>query len=256
MLKKQSLIHLIILFIVSSVLPAAAESITGNDTWHLSLTPFFLQRLVSAEITASEPENTGASGLAFSEEFLNRNTQGRKIQLAAKNKDWSLFAHYHLNAVPSQQHTAGTTLSDLRAQITKLGASYHFATWYKTDFEVLVGTRYKNNAYRSSPSVGKQGRRIDHDEWWRNTFVGLRFFNRISKNWSFVGRGDVALSNGGKDLGWNVAAMFDYSLNEWGSFYFGYKLLALDDENIDTGMERYNYNALEQGPFVGLSIHW
>jgi len=241
---------------ICTALPAAAGSIVNGDSWHLSIAPFprLGKNLEGMPSIASEK---GPPELAFTGDFLENDPHGRQVQLKARKEDLTFFANYRYidPDLPTGARTEDDLL-DLRAQITRLGASYRFATWNDTDFEVLAGRRYRAEDIPPEQKIEYYTRKIENDEWWRNTFVGLRFFNRISDNWSFVGRGDIVLGNGGTDIGWNAAAMFDYRLNDWGSFYFGYKLLALDDGNIDTGMERYSYDALQQGPFLGVTIRW
>lgn len=246
---------LIFVSAAATAFPAAAQQMTSGNVLNFGLAPFSLGNADFAGAAAIVPE-TGTTGLAFSDDFLEKGTAGRKIRLKAQRDNWTLFANYRY---PDSGPAAGAVpqheFPDLRAQITKLGASYRFATWKQTDFEVVAGTRYKPEDVRRTLYMGDHTRRTENDEWWRNTFVGLRFFTRISENLSFIGRGDIAQGHGEDDIGWNAVAMFDYRLGDWGSFYFGYKLLAMD-EAADTGMERYSYDALRQGPFVGLSLRW
>jgi len=236
--------------------PVVAETKTIPDDWRFTLTPFFLQGITIDRTSGNNPWS-GSLSLNFSDEFLESNSQGQKIHLKAQKNGWTLFADYQYSEPdPSAEMLPLYEPIDLKAQITELGASYRFATWNNTDFEVLAGTRYKNQDESAALDVERQTGLVENDEWWRNTFVGLRFFSHISENWTFIGRGDIGAGAGGKNIAWNVAAVFDYRLEDWGSFYFGYKLLAFDYNNVETGMERYAYDALEQGPFIGLNIRW
>ena len=49
--------------------------------------------------------------------------------------------------------------------------------------------------------------------------------------------------------------MFDYQFKDWGSAFFGYKLMDYDYES-GSGRDRYAYDALEQGPLAGLAYYW
>lgn len=247
---------LITLCMIGTAHQAVAETRSSSDDWRFTLTPFFLEGINIAGTSKISSWNESLS-LIFSKEFLESGSKGQKIHLEAQKNDWTLFADYqYIEPDPSAKMLPYYEPLDLKAQISELGASYRFATWNNTDFEVLAGTRYKNQDEPSALGIERQTGLIENDEWWRNTFVGLRFFSHISENWTFIGRGDIGAGAGGKNIAWNVAAVFDYRLEDWGSFYFGYKLLAFDYNNVDTGMERYSYDALEQGPFIGLNIRW
>lgn len=253
---KHFLFQLIIICMMGSVIPAAAETKSSSDDWHFSLTPFFLQGIIFDEQSHVDRQNRSQS-LSFSNDFLSSDSQGQKIKLQAQKNDWTLFADYQYDQPdPTVKILPESELLDLKAQITELGASYRFATWSSTEFEVLAGTRYKKQLTDPSFATRPQNQIVANDSWWQNTFVGLRFFSHISDKWTFIGRGDIGAGTNNNNIAWNVAAMFDYSLDDWGSFYFGYKLLDFDDKNVDTGRERYSYDALEQGPFIGFSIRW
>jgi hypothetical protein len=245
---------LYLLFLVTALPAAAAPT---EEPAGIRIGPAVPGVVQPDTLSLTDSASQGYSALKFSESFLESDADGRNMYLQSRNRNWTIFAHYlYINPYPAEvMPRPGGSLPDLRAQITSLGASYHFASWDSTDFEVLAGTRYR------IPDPGPYSAlephtRIDYDDLWRHSYAGLRFFSRLSENWRFIGRGDVALSNGGETIGWNVAAMFDRSLGDWGSFYFGYKILALGDENVDTGLERYSYDALEQGPFIGLTIRF
>lgn len=56
----------------------------------------------------------------------------------------------------------------------------------------------------------------------------------------------------GRDL---PAERFRYRFNDWGSVFAGWKWLDYDYET-GSGLNRYAYDARQQGPLAGLSIHW
>ena len=49
--------------------------------------------------------------------------------------------------------------------------------------------------------------------------------------------------------------MFDYRFRDWGSVFFGYKYMDFDYED-GSGVNRYAYDATQQGPLAGLAFYW
>ena len=47
-----------------------------------------------------------------------------------------------------------------------------------------------------------------------------------------------------------------YRFRDWGSVFAGYKWMDYNYDNGENGLDRYAYDATQQGPLVGLNIHW
>jgi hypothetical protein len=54
----------------------------------------------------------------------------------------------------------------------------------------------------------------------------------------------------------NAAATFDYRFRDWGSVFGGYRILSYDYDNGKSGTDQYAYDAVQQGPLLGISFHW
>ena len=64
-------------------------------------------------------------------------------------------------------------------------------------------------------------------------------------------RGDIGA--GGSDLTWSALAGIEFRLNQTASFEFGYR--ALDtDYATGSGPDRFEYDVLLHGPYVGLTL--
>jgi len=87
-------------------------------------------------------------------------------------------------------------------------------------------------------------------------FLGGRMSAALSENWTFIGRADYGVGSGDTNRIWNLSAMFDYRFKNWGSAFFGYKYMNYDYDNGIRGLEHYAYDATQQGPLIGLAIHW
>ena len=91
------------------------------------------------------------------------------------------------------------------------------------------------------------------DDWW-HPFWGLRVWQRLSDNWSFVARGDIGYA-ASDNKATNGSALIDYRLNSWGSVFAGYRYIDFDYDD-GSGSDRYAFQAAQQGPLVGLNIRW
>ena len=76
----------------------------------------------------------------------------------------------------------------------------------------------------------------------------------FAEDWRLIGRADIG--TGGSELVWILLGLFDYRFTNWGSVFFGYKVLDYDYDNELSGTERYVYDATLQGPLVGISFYW
>ena len=121
-------------------------------------------------------------------------------------------------------------------------------------WEVLGGARYTKQDLDVSIKNGPD--LINPDEDWWVGFFGGRFSAQLSKNWTFVGRGDFGVGAGKTNRIWNFVGMFDYRFKDWGSVFAGYKYMNYDYENSDMGKDHYAYDASQQGPLLGLNIRW
>jgi len=256
MQKTLSLFLLIILGLTATAFPAAAAGNSTPDNTGFSLSTL-LPKIITAASTWSREPASVATDLDFPGKFLENNSRDPEKHIRAGNNDWTLFADYqNIDSDPLSGMHTHDEIMDLKAQITEMGASYRFATWYETDFEILAGKRYTDEDNTSSLSAAVQNGNSANEEWWQNGYVGLRFSTRLTGNLTFIGRSDIGAAKDGHDPAWNAVAMVDYNPGDGTSFYLGYKILDFDVADADTDMELYSYDALRQGPFVGFSFRW
>ena len=138
----------------------------------------------------------------------------------------------------------------------ELGAAWAFQESASTRWELLMGARYTDQDVTAKidltspiPDLNQKLRPEGGDDWWHG-FGGVRVFQALSDNWTFIGRGD--LGYGGSDnSAINLSALFDYRFRDWGSAFVGYKYLEYDYESSD-----YGYDAKQQGPLLGLNFYW
>ena len=168
----------------------------------------------------------------------------------------SLFAEYqYVDLAPTAEGPMGTELNiGFKDTIAELGVGYWVAGTERTDWEVIGGTRYTKQDMSVSVKGGPKLVNVD-ESWWVG-FFGGRFSADLSKNWTFIGRADFGVGSGDTNRIWNLVGMFDYRFRDWGSVFAGYKWMDYNYDNGELGLDRYAYNATQQGPLLGLNFHW
>ena len=251
-MKKIVDIAIVSLFSLSLSGNVFAGTNSTDDEWHFMVAPLFLWGL-NIDATTEIGPVTAPLNLDFKDDVLENLAAVFTIHFEARKKDWTIFAEYQYAELdPSMATPVGTTADiNFTDQLGEIGVAYKVGTFGINDIEILGGARYTRQDIDVKLNPGPQ--LVDVTEHWWDGFAGLRIFTHISDNWTFIGRGDIG--GGGSDLIWNVAAMFDYQFKNWGSVFFGYKWMDYDYEN-GSGMDRYAYDALEQGPLAGLAFYW
>jgi len=246
-------------FMVGSLLLASysVSAEAGNDNeWEFSLAPLFLWGM-GINGTSTVGPSTANLELEFKDLFENLEAVFT-VHFEAQKGDLSLFAEYQYSSVdPEAELPTGETVGiSFKNTLAELGVAYRVSESISTDWEVLGGIRYTKQelGVGGLPSPPLPVDSINVDEDWVDGFVGGRVKTRFAENWSFIGRGDIGA--GGSDLVWNLVGMFDYRFKNWGSVFFGYKILDYDYDNDKSGADRYAYDASQQGPLAGLNFYW
>jgi hypothetical protein len=132
------------------------------------------------------------------------------------------------------------------------GLAYAVSKSGKTKWEVLGGLRYTRQELGANgiPSPPAPVSALSTEENWTDVFAGGRVLVGFADKWQFIGRADAGA--GGSDLVWNLVGMFDYRFADWGSAFFDNKIMDYDTD--ESGVDRYVYDAGQQGPLAGLNI--
>jgi len=233
---------------------SAADEFASDDEWQFTLSPMFLWGMSmngDSQIGAADvPLN-----LEFTDDVLSNLHAVFTVHFEAKQGDWTLFSEVQYVDLEPTTKISGTPVTvdvTFKNTMVELGAARRVAQFEKTDLELLFGARYTKQQNHTKALNGTT--LVDVKEDWWDGFVGGRVITRISENWKFEGRGDIGA--GGSDLVWNLAAFLDYRFKDWGSVFAGYKYMDYDYENSDRGTSHYAYDATQQGPLLGLNIHW
>ena len=227
------------------------------DEWEFSLAPLFLWGM-SIEGTSAVGPSSGDLDLDFKNDVLENLEAIFTVHFEARQGDLALFAEYqYADLGPETELPSGRKVNvGFKNTIVELGAAYRFSQTVSTDWEVIYGVRYTKQelAIGNLPSPPLPASSLNVDEDWYDGFVGGRVGTKLSENWSFLGRADVG--TGGSDFVWNLVGMVDYRFKNWGSVFVGYKILDYDYDNGKSGLDRYVFDAREQGPLAGLNFYW
>ena len=250
---RQPILNLVLAAGMLSGSAAAYAAESSESAWEFELTPMFLWGMSINGTSEVGPVELPLN-IDFTDGVLENLDAVFTLHFEAKKKDLTLFTEIqYADLTPSAQIPGGPSIGvDFENTLFELGAAYRVATTGSTDWELLGGARYTRQQLNATVKNGGPTL-ADVDESWWDGFVGGRVITRLSPKWTLMGRADIGA--GGSDLVWNIAAFADYRFNDWGSVFAGWKWLDYDYES-GSGLDRYGYDALQQGPLAGLSFHW
>ena len=233
-----------------------AHAIGGNSTdgeWEYTLAPLFLWAQ-GIEGTSGIGPVSAPLDITFKDALSNLDATFT-VHFEMKRDKLTLFGEYqYVNLGPEAEGPLGGQLNiGFKDTIAELGVGYWVFGTEKTNWELLGGARYTKQKLDVSVEDGPHLLDVNND-WWVG-FFGGRMSAALSENWTFIGRVDYGIGSGDNSI-WNLNVMFDYRFRNWGSAFVGYKYMNYDYDNGDRGLDRYAYDATQQGPLIGLAIHW
>ena len=133
------------------------------------------------------------------------------------------------------------------------GARY----WYQEmnlDFSA-AGTIDNNGLIVSgNRSIAKSGS-VD----WVDPLVGFRLRHQYQPGKEIFVRGDIGGFGAGSQFSWNVLAALNYEIMKASTYnisaYLGYRALSVDYVQGE-GLSRYEFNMIQHGPVVGLTVKY
>lgn len=233
-----------------------ARSASGNG-WQFTLTPLFLWGVSTKGTVQAGPE-TAPLKLKFQNDALENLEAVLTWHFEARKNDLTLFVeHQYIDLVPTTFLSTGDpVIVGFKNTVVELGVAYTLLQSATTEWQLLGGARLTKQILSTNgiPSPPSPFASFNTSDRWVDTFIGGRVFAGFAEDWRFIGRADIGA--GGSDLVWKLLGMLDYRFTNWGSVFFGYKVLDYDYDNNESGTGGYAYNAKQQGPLVGLNIYW
>jgi hypothetical protein len=206
-------------------------------------------------------------------------TEARKGRLALYND--IIFAPLSVDASGARSFGRvgldATLGVDIELIIIEVGAAYEVARWRsglsflpgQTAIDVLAGARYWrqevdiNLALTATLDVGgltlSKNRAIARagDVDWVDPLVGLRIRHNLAPGHELLLRGDVGGFGAGSEFSWNVLGAYSFQIGVYHGVTYsgmlGYRALAVDFEK-GSGVNRYEYDVVQHGPLLGLTL--
>jgi hypothetical protein len=161
--------------------------------------------------------------------------------------------------------------------IIEVGAAYEVSRWRSgsdafagyTAVDLLAGARYWHQdmsinltltgtlnlgglVVSGSRAIARAG-----DVDWVDPLVGFRIRHQLAPGQQLVLRADVGGFDAGSQFSWNVLAAYSFNIavrdGVTYSGVLGYRALSVDYEK-GSGLNRYEYDVVQHGPLVGLTI--
>ena len=166
---------------------------------------------------------------------------------------------------------------DLEQTVVELGGTYEITKWWSSGgpfsgssaIDLLVGARYwqqtaalnlmLTGTLDTSGLVLSGSRAIARSGSveWVDPVIGARLRQQLAPGRELMLRGDVGGFDVGSKFSWNVLAAYNWDIaTRHGVTYagvLGYRALSVDYET-GTGLSKYEYDVLQHGPIVGLTI--
>jgi hypothetical protein len=248
---------LVILAVVSSYSQSASAE------WEFKLAPLFLWG-ISIDGDATIGTIVAPLDLQFKDDVFENMEAVFTVHFEARNDDILLFAEYqYVKLEPSVVSGPADVDIEFTNIAAEIGAGWEFYQNDRLGVEVLLGLRYLDQEIDVDGSLNLPGPPlgpgplpigISGGDDWIHPFLGLRSTYQLTSHWSFLARGDYGYS-GSDDKAANLSFMLDYRFKGWGSAFVGYRYMDFDYSN-GSGDDQYGYDAVQQGPLLGVAIYW
>jgi hypothetical protein len=169
----------------------------------------------------------------------------------------------------------GNVAAEYEQAIVEVGAAYEvwsgdYPGWGPSAFDILAGGRYWHQDATVSAEVSTSGLPgIDFEggrafarsgsKDWVDPFIGARLRQQLAPGQNVTVRGDVGGFDVGSDFTWHVLATYDFQLCVTDRYaidgYLGYRALSVDYSE-GSGTNRYEFDAIQQGPVMGARVRF
>lgn len=239
--------------------PAEVPSLpeTSGDGWQLRLTPYLWIPAQKGDVTLKGAPASVDLDLGDTLDNITDNFNfGLTLHAELQRGDLMFFGDMMYLSLKTDDIPVAATTATVRQDtgVFELGVAYRLFNVPRADgsigyaLEPLAGVR----AHYLSLEIDPAGQaKRSGDEFWADGFVGLRAVVGLTDGINLRLRGDIGA--GGSDLTWSVLAGVEILFSDSVSFEFGYR--ALDtDYSTGGGPDRFEYDILLHGPYIGLTL--
>ncbi len=163
---------------------------------------------------------------------------------------------------------------DFSETIIELGAAYEVARWHSggigdTAIDLLAGARYWHQdlslRFGLTGSLDLNGLVVSRNRAiarsggvdWVDPLVGFRVRHQLAPGQELVFRADVGGFDAGSQFSWNVLGAYSFTFAVRNGVTYsgllGYRALSVDYEQ-GSGVNRYEFDVVQHGPVLGLTI--
>jgi len=171
---------------------------------------------------------------------------------------------------------SGNVKADYEQAIVEVGAAYEIWSGVNPGlgsaaFDVLAGGRYWHQDTTVSanaeilgpldvlPIIGGRSAARSGSVDWVDPFIGARLRQQLAPGQNLTLRGDIGGFDVGSEFTWQVLATYDFQLCVTDRYtldgYLGYRALSVDYSQ-GSGNNRYEFDALMQGPVMGATMRF
>jgi hypothetical protein len=262
------LISMVVSLLLSPLARAEAQG-SGSDEWEFTVIPYLWMAGLKGDVGVKG--TTSEVDASFSD-ILDNLDIAAQFHLEAKKGKWAFFidpTYMKLSADESATTRLGTTID---AKITNEAWLVEGGVFYRIDerpigddgvrtlaFDLLGGVRY--NHLKAEIDLKGSGGILDVDadgsKDWFDPIVGGRIQARLTRKLLVNLRGDIGGFgiSGCSDVTWSVLAALGYDLRENLTLLVGYRALGIDYED-GSGADKFKYDVIMSGPFVGMAIRF
>jgi hypothetical protein len=173
---------------------------------------------------------------------------------------------------PGITGSVGRTLSlDVQMAIIEVGATYEVARSGPIAFDLLGGVRYwyqeTELGLDVTPTFDIGGLEISGSRAfarsgsvdWLDPLIGARLRYAVAPGHELVLRGDVGGFGAGSEFSWQAIAAYGFDFGVYNGITFlgviGYRALSVDYAQ-GSGRTRYEFDAVQHGPVLGISARF
>ncbi len=257
-------VKLIASSVVAALGLAGTQAFAQEEGWSFTFSPLYLWAK-NVEGSSSAGGRDLPLSLDFKDDILENLDAALAMRGEATNGTWTFFLEYNYARLdPTVETFLGPIpfRADVEFEDTLIegGATWTFADNGRSRWELLGGLRYikqdvEVDISNSLPIEGPLTRKVRIGDSWLHPMVGLRYTASLSERWSLRARGDYGYEDSDNSA-LNGGLYFDYRFRGWGSVFFGYRYIDIDFDNGSSRLDQYGFEGDEQGPVIGLNLHF
>lgn len=231
----------LLLALGASLLPPSRCAATDKE-WHLEVSAYALAAGLSGDVTVRGITSDLDVGFDEIWDNLEFSAMG-KVRI--EHGKWAVTTDVIYMSLGASKDNVSI---DFDQWVVEPSLSYEVCT----GFEVLAGARYNNlsGTVRGPFGINPTGTQ----EWW-DPIVGANAALPLSERLSLVVRGDVGGFDVGSDLTWQAFPYLNWHLCKSASIHVGYRWV-YTDYSTGSGLNRFRYDVMTQGPQVGFSFRF